>query len=645
MNILFGFAKNIIVVNYKPNSLGSSRKMQQPERVNSLNFQILIPVWGYKYIERFFAFCTTNLFNTENIQLLAKFKSAEVVILTTEECAPIIRLIEKLYPIKFKLIYIDDLIPLKSYGMILTFAYTRGIMAAGKDQVNTAFMLLNADFVLSDGTIQALKDALNAGYNGVLCPSMRCIEDDCKSSLEQLTARSARKLVELCINNMHPTMAANFIDQQAVYNKKNLAVHKRISSSAIATISYNPFMLCIKPEIEYSGARGYCDFNFVPAMIPSDNYHFVTDSDEIFILELSDLKQEEDFIEFYPQQECYQIEWMCEILMKPRLKYCNYVHIMHTEDLDLTAAQPGKTALSDYVQNILGKIPADYFDKYSLHDFHYFWTTPLIQYFKKGFISAELPELATILLGAEKDRAVEHEKQRRLEVKKFNIPYVNHPLQSFKSVLQYQDPNLLLITDSSTKLSQHASRNLLDVIGTKQPFDANDNKVKNILFCISRSAFDFYRNAIKEFIDVNKNKYHISLLIPYSGNEPLQSITYIMAIVNFLGVNLKEVTTVRNYSSNRIYGISEVREYSLSYVMYGIIRRISFNIGKYYNLLRFALLDVFRFVWKYVQTYSVKLSLRWKHNSLINILRNPWVKSLDLNRRTIFIEVDSIDSR
>lgn len=288
-------------------------------RTNELHFKLLIPVWGETYLKRFFDLCSRSLFSENNLLLLKNFKSCEVVFLTTKNSDEYIYSYFENKNIDLKITYIDDLLACSSYGIILTLAYTRGILTASTKQLETVFMFLNADLLLSNNTTTLIIDQLNSGYDGILALGMRCIEEEVSELIEK-SDLSARSLVDICFKHMHPTMAANIINQDLYYSTNNLAIHLKTESSCLLTISFNPYMLCIKPEVELKYAEGYCDFYFVPAMLPSGNYYYICDSDEMFMLEIAPEQQEKDFIVHGSIVNKKITNWLSLILMKNKLK-------------------------------------------------------------------------------------------------------------------------------------------------------------------------------------------------------------------------------------------------------------------------------------------------------------------------------------
>ena len=151
-------------------------------------------------------------------------------------------------------------------------------------------------------------------------------------------------------------------------------------------------MLCIKPEVELKSAEGYCDFYFVPAMLPSGNYYYVCDSDEMFMLEIAPEQQEKNLIVYGSIVDKNITNWLSLILMEDKLKYANYVHVMHnleiTEDLSKY-----KQLIKTYFDTSISSLPQNYFKTFSKYNAHPFWIYPVHRAIEQGLIDDTVKEI------------------------------------------------------------------------------------------------------------------------------------------------------------------------------------------------------------------------------------------------------------
>lgn len=475
-------------------------------RTNELHFKILIPVWGETYLKRFFDICSKSLFSESNLLLLKNFKSSEIVFLTTKDSEIYIRSYFLSKDLNVKISYIDDLLGCNSYGIILTLAYTRGILTSNTNQLDTAFMFLNADLLLSNNTTSLIINQLNAGYDGVLALGMRCIEEEVSELIEK-SDLSSRELVDICFKHMHPTMSANIINQDFCYSTNNLAIHLKTESSCLLTISFNPYMLCIKPEVELKYADGYCDFYFVPAMLPSGNFYYVCDSDEMFMLEIAPEQQERDFICYSSITNKKVSNWLSLILMKDKLKYANYINVMHTNDIQENL-NGYKNLIKNYFDISISALPKDYFETYSKYDAHPFWLYPIMNAVENGHINPSLEEINIQSISNKMQEAGLREQQRQRLIEMISEKNLHFMLQHlFVKKVKNSSGITLFVTDSGFRKNSAGNnelyvniREFLNLPSLKPVLSPVMIKDSSVIFIVSQSTFDFYRNKIKKFI-------------------------------------------------------------------------------------------------------------------------------------------------
>jgi hypothetical protein len=201
-----------------------------------------------------------------------------------------------------KFIIIDDLIiPAKS-GLTLTRAYSRGITDMGDAATNTIFVMFNADFVISDGGLPRAIELCNR-HTAVLAPSLRCNDEkrpELTAELRRDSAKAtrARMLVRMALENLHPTVVANFATQQAVHHAATHQLFWRVDDTAMLGHFGLLFPLAFRPSVSLRRVEGYCDYAFIPLMCPSVEPFIVSDSDDIFLLELQRRDHELHYLRF-----------------------------------------------------------------------------------------------------------------------------------------------------------------------------------------------------------------------------------------------------------------------------------------------------------------------------------------------------------
>ena len=135
------------------------------------NIQILLPVWGERYVRDFLDFCLPSLLAPGNIPALSRLAPCTFVLLTPVRDAAAIKqsplwgLLRRHCEVRIE--PLDDLVS-ESSSTVLTLAYASAIRQAGKRAIDTCFIPLVADYVLSDGSLLKVVERIFAGASGVL---------------------------------------------------------------------------------------------------------------------------------------------------------------------------------------------------------------------------------------------------------------------------------------------------------------------------------------------------------------------------------------------------------------------------------------------------------------------------------------------
>lgn len=276
-----------------------------------MNFavRVLTPVWGPRYVEIFLGTGLPSMLSARNLPMIAAEFPCEFVFLTREIDADLIRrhpafaALERVCTVKF--LFIDDLLLPGMEGFVLTLAFSRGLHDVGPKMVDTYFIFMNADFVVSDGAYESLLKYMKAGHRAIVAPSLRCASEDAFPTIARKTDQvqhtltlSSREMVGLTLDNLHPTAVANILDGNFVFNSVTNQFFWWVDRNTLVGHFFLLFMMCIRPERELTDIPGFCDYTFVPEMCPNSKLVVIRDSDECFLMELQGRDQELQFLRF-----------------------------------------------------------------------------------------------------------------------------------------------------------------------------------------------------------------------------------------------------------------------------------------------------------------------------------------------------------
>ena len=272
----------------------------------SPKLKFLTAIWGESYVRMFCSVALPSYLAQGNLPHLAAETDLEILILTSEESLPVFESqplfarLRALCPVRF--ILIDDLITTGMYGVTLTLAFARGIHDSGAAQTETAFVFMNADFILADGTLRAMLARIRAGHRCILAPSLRARSETVLPILRGRTDPATglltmppREMVRLALDHLHPTVIAKTVTQQLVTASSHNQIYWQVDADTLLARHYLIFMLAVLPEKPFGAATSYCDYGFEPDMVPSGSFSILEDSDDSFIMELQAAEQERYF--------------------------------------------------------------------------------------------------------------------------------------------------------------------------------------------------------------------------------------------------------------------------------------------------------------------------------------------------------------
>lgn len=265
--------------------------------------KFLTVVWGEAHIKRFTTLALPSFLAPGNLPALAAVTDLEVVIMTARRDIEPLKEYAAFHKLRaicgVRFVEIDDLIATAVYGVTLTLAYARAVIACGADMLDTHFVFMNSDFVLADGSLRSLSKHILAGRSIVIAPSLRATAEALEPRLLSAVNDSAgtlvmapREMARLALRNLHPTTVAKIVNQGFSHTVHPNQLFWQVDEHTMLGRYYLIFMLCLKPERVVTAINSYCDYGFIPEFCPSGDTAVMSDSDEFLMLELQRRDQE-----------------------------------------------------------------------------------------------------------------------------------------------------------------------------------------------------------------------------------------------------------------------------------------------------------------------------------------------------------------
>ena len=274
-----------------------------------LKVRFLTVIWGTRYIEEFARVSLPSYLAAGNLPFMAAETDLEIVVMTSKESRDkfeerdYLDKLKAICPVRY--ILIDDLITTGNYGVTLTLAYARGIRDSGSEQTNTHFVFMNSDFVLADGSLKTLVAKLREGHHAIMAPSLRACSEavvpeliDAVDQANGTLTMSPWPMVQLAFDNLHPTVIGKTVTQDFVTCATHNQIYWQVDKTTLLGRYHLIFMLAIKPEVPMGIVNSYCDYGFIPELVPSGDFSIIDDSDGFFMLELQPAEQEKGYLRY-----------------------------------------------------------------------------------------------------------------------------------------------------------------------------------------------------------------------------------------------------------------------------------------------------------------------------------------------------------
>ena len=275
---------------------------------------MLIPLWGARYYDQWFSLAGPSLLAPGNIPHLNEHAEFELVFLCKSrdhklfQTNPMLRQLSA--QIHVKTITIDEFFPQQqsvSYSVPLTLAFAKGIHDLGLSGLGTFIIEMNADFVLSAGSLAAVLERIDRGYHIISAPSLRVVEHEARPLFERHLREhgndsfSARAMMAIAEGHLHQTVRGRTINRdQLVEAWYYHIVYWRLTSTCLAARSFLLQPLCFQVRRQAKAVVCSHDYGFLQEYCPGGRYTAIGDSDELLMIELQARDSEAELLEPAP---------------------------------------------------------------------------------------------------------------------------------------------------------------------------------------------------------------------------------------------------------------------------------------------------------------------------------------------------------
>ncbi len=270
-----------------------------------LAIRLCIPVWGDSHFSAMTELALPSWLAPGNIPALAAAHDLRMVFLSRQSDIAGLQQDERLASLRALVpiegIAIDDLITSGLYAVTLTLAFARGIRVAQATTADPVVAFINSDMILADGSLASLGRVVGGGARVVLAHSLRSVAEASDGALRRLKRQGVlrvppRELVQLALDNLHPTVTASIVDQPVLHSRQPVQFFWRAGPGTLLARSLQLFPLAVRPTVPLERADSYCDYGMFERLAPGSTVHVMDDSDAYFALESEPQRHEAAFL-------------------------------------------------------------------------------------------------------------------------------------------------------------------------------------------------------------------------------------------------------------------------------------------------------------------------------------------------------------
>jgi hypothetical protein len=258
------------------------------------NIEILLPVWGERYIGDFLGYGLPSLLAPGNLPALSRLAPCTFVLLAPARDAAVIQSNELWARLRdccsVRVVPIDDLIS-RASSTVLTLAYALAIRETRERALDTCFVPLVADYVISDGSLLAVVKHVFAGASGVLAGNFQISREVALPRLEAergdngVLAIAPKSLVEISFNALHRKTLGEIVGEGGGIGPETNRLFWRVDPHCMVGRFYLMHMIAIHPEVLDFTIASPSDYSLIPELCPSGEIVRMTDSDDYFVVE------------------------------------------------------------------------------------------------------------------------------------------------------------------------------------------------------------------------------------------------------------------------------------------------------------------------------------------------------------------------
>ena len=256
---------------------------------------------------------------------------------------------------------IDDLIS-QWYGITLTYALVRGFCDLDEQMVGAHLLFFNADFVVADGCLTKIAEAIRAGERLVCAPSYCVVQETFIQELapyadtaERKIAVPHRAMAQLILEHRHNTIRAKTINQPLFRLHRQDQFYWQVDDQTMLGRQLPIAIVYMQPERVVTEMTTFWDYGAKSAFCPTTVPLVLGDSDDFLMAELRGEATFADLLHlgsFSPAE--IAADWST-FVVQDHLDFAESKLVLHADALPAQTSS-GDVRLSDFVAAVCARI-------------------------------------------------------------------------------------------------------------------------------------------------------------------------------------------------------------------------------------------------------------------------------------------------
>jgi hypothetical protein len=278
-------------------SAASSASTMPVHRPPPKEVQVLLPVWGNRFVRQFLDFMLPTLLAPGNLPAVANLAPSRLILMTgrgdlaTIRTHPGWRRLTRICDAEVR--SIDDLITPTNHTATVTLAFARAVRQVGHAMPETCFLFLVSDYLIADGSLRTVVERVLSGASGVFAGNFQILAEEAIPLLRDRIDPGSpsislppRELMSWALAHLHPSTTANIVNLSFSHSAHTNRLFWRVDANTLLGKFYLMHPIAIRPEVSDFVVGSSFDYSFIPEMVPSNNVVTLTDSDHYLVIEM-----------------------------------------------------------------------------------------------------------------------------------------------------------------------------------------------------------------------------------------------------------------------------------------------------------------------------------------------------------------------